>query len=233
MMGWVNSPIGPITDYPAMLEVLEATPEVYDGQFGPFSITKGDRVGVVVYRLGLAACAFSIVLSTILVLTQSQWSGLGLSLSAAYGLFCLGLGVSLATIHIYMAPLHRALQFFWAMGCLGSVWVALSQPEPVAIALYQSPTNLLLGGWVFVALTGLFIKEAFCFNRLETKGLTFLVPLLLGGHWLGWLSTSTEQGLLVASALLFGTFAVRKLIQAIPPDIGDKSVFDYLKRQAA
>jgi uncharacterized integral membrane protein len=232
-MGWLNYPIGPITHFPAMLEVLEATPEVYDGQFGPFSITKGDRVGVVIYRLGLAVCAFSIVVGTALALMRPQWPGLGISLSVGYVFFCVGLGVSLATIHIYMAPLHRALQFFWAMGCLGSLWVAFSQPEPVAIALYQSPMNLLLGGWVFVALTGLFVKEAFCFNRLETKGLTFLVPLLLGGHWLGWLSTATEQGLLVASALLFGTFAVRKLIQAIPPDIGDKSVFDYLKRQTA
>jgi uncharacterized integral membrane protein len=28
---------------------------------------------------------------------------------------------------------------------------------------------------------------------------------------------------------LFLVFAVRKLVQPIPPDIGDKSVFEYLK----
>jgi uncharacterized integral membrane protein len=84
-----------------MLEVLEATPEVYNGQFGPFSVTKGDRVGVVVYRLGLATCALSIGVGTVLALTLPQWAGLGISLSVGYILFRLGLGVSLATIHIY------------------------------------------------------------------------------------------------------------------------------------
>jgi len=33
--------------------------------------------------------------------------------------------------------------------------------------------------------------------------------------------------------VLFLVFAVRKAIQPIPPDIGDKSVFAYLKQQRA
>jgi uncharacterized integral membrane protein len=35
----------------------------------------------------------------------------------------------------------------------------------------------------------------------------------------------------VTWAILFIIFALRKVLQPIPPDIGDKSVFDYLKRQ--
>jgi uncharacterized integral membrane protein len=34
-------------------------------------------------------------------------------------------------------------------------------------------------------------------------------------------------------AVLFLIFAVRKVIQPIPPDIGDKSVFEYLRTRKA
>jgi uncharacterized integral membrane protein len=92
--------------------------------------------------------------------------------------------------------------------------------------------NDILGiGFTFAALTGIFFKEGFCFHRLETKILTPLVPLLLLGHLTGILSTPAEPILLATWAIFFLIFAVRKIIQPIPPDIGDKSVFDYLKNQ--
>ncbi|MEM8810177.1 MAG: DUF2301 domain-containing membrane protein, partial [Cyanobacteria bacterium P01_G01_bin.38] len=83
----------------------------------------------------------------------------------------------------------------------------------------------------FAALTGIFFKEAFCFNRFETKFLTPIVPLLLLGHLSAILPVTVERGLLATWAGLFVIFALRKVIQAIPPDIGDKSVFDYLAQQ--
>jgi uncharacterized integral membrane protein len=54
---------------------------------------------------------------------------------------------------------------------------------------------------------------------------------LLLGHLLGWLSLPVEQVLLAIGAGLFAVFALRKAIQPIPPDIGDKSVFAYLKQK--
>ncbi|MEM1369784.1 MAG: DUF2301 domain-containing membrane protein, partial [Cyanobacteria bacterium P01_H01_bin.15] len=86
-------------------------------------------------------------------------------------------------------------------------------------------------GFLFAALTGIFFKEAFCFNRLETKLLTPLVPALLLGHLFGVLPPTVEKSLLAIWAVLFVVFALRKAFQAIPPDIGDKSVFEYLKKQ--
>ncbi|HEY9707036.1 MAG TPA: DUF2301 domain-containing membrane protein, partial [Oculatellaceae cyanobacterium] len=74
-------------------------------------------------------------------------------------------------------------------------------------------------------------KEAFCFNRFETKFLTPLLPILLLGHLAGVLPTSWEQVLLGLWAVLFAVFALRKAVQQIPADIGDKSVFAYLKEQ--
>jgi uncharacterized integral membrane protein len=61
--------------------------------------------------------------------------------------------------------------------------------------------------------------------------LTPLVPLLLLGHIFGIFSLTLEKVLLGSWAILFVIFAIRKLTQAIPPDIGDKSVFTYLKNK--
>ncbi|MFM7447589.1 MAG: DUF2301 domain-containing membrane protein [Leptolyngbyaceae cyanobacterium] len=203
---------------------------IYQGQFGEFTITADDRREVLIYRAGLVTAAACFVLGAGLVLWQGDRV---LSLiSLLYGLFCLALGVSLWTIHIYMKPLHRALQIFWAIGVVASLVVAHGSPDPFALTVYQQPLTVLGVGFVFAALTGIFFKEAFCFNRLETKFLTLLVPVLLLGHLVGWLPRSLEVWLLVAWAGFFAIFAIRKAIQPIPPDIGDKSVFVYLKQQS-
>jgi uncharacterized integral membrane protein len=141
------------------------------------------------------------------------------------------LGVSLLTIHIYLAALHRVLQLFWAIGSLAAVAQALTSSESLAVTVYDRPGALFAIGFVFAALTGIYFKEAFCFNRLETKFLTPLVPILLLGHLLGILPVQGERVLLGVWAILFVVFAIRKAIQPIPPDIGDKSVFAYLKKQ--
>ena len=103
--------------------------------------------------------------------------------------------------------------------------------QAFAITIYNQPLSILGIGFTFAALTGIYFKEGFCFHRLETKILTPLVPLLLLGHLTSILPTQAEQTLLGIWAIFFLVFAVRKIIQPIPPDIGDKSVFDYLKNQ--
>ncbi len=207
-----------------------SAPEVYQGQFGEFSITPSDRTGVIIYRAGLMIAALSFAIGSALVLLNNNPSIFTL-LTPLYACFSLALGVSLLTIHIYMAPLHRLLQIFWAIGSMTSVVLALSSSEPLAVTIYNQPLTLFGVGFIFVALTGIYFKEAFCFNRLETKVLTVTVPLLLLGHLIGILPTVAEQILLGVWAVLFLVFALRKAIQAIPPDIGDKSVFAYLKEQ--
>lgn len=203
---------------------------VYDGQFGQFTITEGDRRGVIIYRSGLLLAALSFAIATGLVV----WQVSPLTLQAVtplYSLFCLGLGISLLTIHIYLEPLHRALQVFWLIGAIASGIVGHASPAPFALTVYHQPSTILGIGFMFAALTGIFFKEAVCFNRFETKLLTPIVPTLLLGHLSGWLPMAIAQGLLVAWASLFLVFAIRKVIQPIPPDIGDKSVFEYLHQQ--
>lgn len=215
-----------------MTQVLNSSEtKVYQGQFGEFTITQSDRTGVIVYRASLIIAALSFATATWLVLTQINNPITLNAVTLLYATFCLALGVSLYTIHIYMASLHRALQIFWGIGVFTSIVLAIQSQQPLALYIYQHPLTILGIGFLFAALTGIYFKEAFCFNRFETKILTPIVPLLLVGHLFNLISPDIEQVLLVTWAVLFVVFAGRKILQEIPQDIGDKSVFEYLKNQ--
>ncbi|MEL7071319.1 MAG: DUF2301 domain-containing membrane protein [Cyanobacteria bacterium J06555_13] len=204
--------------------------DVYEGQFGTFTIEESDRQEVVLYRAGLAIAAGSFLLATVCCFLLPPLAPTVATI--CYGLLWAGLGLSLFKIHIYVRPLHRALQLFWAIGGAASLLIGLRYfSVPLALVAYQQPLTIFGIGFTFAALTGIFFKEAFCFNRLETKFLVFLVPGLLLGHMAGALPDNTEKGMLLAWAVLFAVFAIRKLIQPIPPDIGDKSVFAYLEQE--
>lgn len=205
-------------------------PIIYQGQFGEFTIDDHDRREVVIYRSGLAIAALCFVAATLVVFWQPDNPERFKLISPLYSVFCLALGVSLVTIHIYMKALHRVLQAFWLIGVVASIATAHLYPEPLALTVYQHPLTIFGVGFVFAALTGIFFKEGICFNRLETKILTPLVPALLLGHLSGILPASVEKSLLISWAVLFVIFAIRKVIQPIPPDIGDKSVFAYLRQ---
>lgn len=213
-----------------MTQQIATEPVVYQGQFGEFTVTEGDRTGVIIYRTGLMVAALSFAIGSALVLLNKTGGVLN-AVTPLIACFCLALGVSLVMIHIYLASLHRALQVFWAIGSTAAVALALSSSEPLALTVYNHPAALFGVGFIFAALTGIYFKEAFCFNRLETKFLTLLVPILLLGHMIGVLPVQWERAMLASWAVLFVVFALRKVVQPIPPDIGDKSVFAYLKEQ--
>jgi uncharacterized integral membrane protein len=204
---------------------------VYQGQFGEFSITPSDRQSVIIYRSGLMVAALCFAIATVLIFWQGTTPAILTSLNILYACFCLALGVSLLTIHIYLKVLHRFLQVCWATGAVTALIVIFTRPDPFVVTVYHEAIALVGIGFTFVALTGIYFKEAFCFNRLETKLLTPLVPLLILGHLAGLLTPSMEKNLLAAWAILFLIFALRKAGQDIPADIGDKSVFAYLKEQ--
>lgn len=212
-----------------MIALLDQEPQTYKGQFGEYTITKRDRLEVIVYRGGLVLAAASFAIACNLFFFQGR-SALP-AITPLFALFSLGLGISLVYIHIYMKALHRVLQGFWLIGTVATIAIATSSNEPLALYIYNHPLTLFGTGFTFAALTGIYFKEAFCFNRLETKILTPIVPLLLLGHISGIIPVEMEQVLLGIWSIGFSVFAVRKMIQAIDPDIGDKSVFDYLKQQ--
>jgi len=208
--------------------VVESEAVVYEGQFGSFTVNQHDRSEVILYRAGLAVAAGSFAVAVLCTFFASAIAPQ--VATVCYAIMWCALGVSFFKIHIYLRPLHQTLKIFWAIGGVASFAIALLYPTPLALTAYQQPLTIFGIGFTFAALTGIFVKEAFCFDRLETKFLFFLVPGLLLGHMAGVLSTSTERGMLAVWAALFVIFALRKVIQPIPPDIGDKSVFEYLAK---
>ncbi|MEM7761081.1 MAG: DUF2301 domain-containing membrane protein [Cyanobacteria bacterium P01_A01_bin.40] len=212
-----------------MIALLDREPQTYHGQFGEYTITKKDRLEVIIYRAGLVIAAASFAIASNLFFAQGQ-AAIS-ALTPLFAVFSLGLGVSLYFIHIYMKALHRVLQAFWLIGTIATVAIAISSNEPLGLYIYEHPLTLLGTGFTFAALTGIYFKEAFCFNRLETKILTPIVPLLLLGHMTNLIPVEMEQVLLGIWSIGFSVFAIRKMIQEIDPDIGDKSVFAYLKQQ--
>ena len=212
-----------------MIALLNREPQTYQGQFGEFTIDKNDRREVIIYRAGLVLAAASFAIASNLFIAKGDvalpW------ITPLFALFSLGLAISLLYIHIYMIALHRALQAFWVIGTISTIAIATQTNEPLALYVYNHPLTLLGIGFTFAALTGIYFKEAFCFNRLETKILTPLVPLLLLGHMAGVIPGEMQQVLLGVWTIGFTIFAARKMVQALDPDIGDKSVFEYLKQQ--
>ena len=212
-----------------MIALLDKEPVTYKGQFGEYTITKDDRQEVIIYRGGLVIAAVSFAVASNLWFAQKD-AVISL-ITPLFALFSLGLGVSLLTIHIYLKPLHRLLQAFWIIGTISTIAIATQTDRPLALYVYNHPATLWGIGFTFAALTGIYFKEAFCFNRLETKVLTLVVPFLLLGHLSGLVPVNIKEILLAVWTIGFTIFAGRKMIQAIDPDIGDKSVFEYLKQQ--
>ena len=204
---------------------------IYQGQFGEFTITDSDRQEVTIYRLGLGLVASCLGIGVSLFVWQGATSIVLHTLTLLYLVLAIGLGISLWTIHIYLLPLHRTLQAFWALGTLSSVVLMLRYSDPLLLTIYHHPEYILGIGFLFAALTGIFFKEAFCFNRIETKGLTLLTPLILLGHLTQLIPPHINLVLISISTVLMMIFALRKAFQSRPDDIGDKSVFEYLKRQ--
>jgi len=212
----------PVTDAP-----LGMGDPVFEGVYGPFSITEQDRREVLGYRLGLLTAA----IAQAALLAQWHWVGPQalwpwlLPLAA-------GLGLALRWIHIYLRPLHRALQLFWLVGCLGFAALAwASGPGAMATSLAADGRWIWAIGPFFAALAGIGFKEFFCFRRPEAIGVTLLLPLALLGHLSGLLPTAACGSLMALEAGLLVVLTLRKFPMEAAADVGDKSVFAYLEGQ--
>ena len=197
----------------------------FQGVYGPYVINDVDRREVKSYRFALLISGLSL-LSGVL-----NWWLLGARWAWIWAIpFALGVGLALKWIHIYLKPLHQVLQLFWLLGCLG--WIALiaSKGMPASLpAIAEQPLWLLAIGPLFAALTGIGFKEFFCFQQPEAIGLTLLLPVALLGRLLGLIPATPCLTLIGVSAVLLVMLACRKFGIDAAADVGDKSVFAYLK----
>ena len=199
----------------------------FDGVYGSYTITAADRDEVRRYRIALLVAGLAMSLGLL------HWWQLGGSWAWIWVVpLAAALGLALQWIHIYLRPLHRALQLFWLLGCLG--WACLlliAGPNEALSTLREQQLWILAVGPLFAAMAGIGFKEFFCFQRPEAIGLTLLLPLGLLGRLLGLLNLTAAMTLLSAAALLLVLLALRKFGMEAAADVGDKSVFAYLDGQ--
>ena len=199
----------------------------FEGVYGSYTITADDRSEVRRYRIALLVAGMAMSLGLL------HWWQLGGSWAWIWVVpLATALGLALQWIHIYLRPLHRALQLLWLLGCLGWAGLLLSVgPTEALSTLREQPLWILAVGPLFAAMAGIGFKEFFCFQRPEAIGLTLLLPLGLLGRLLGLLNLTTAMTLLSAAALLLVLLALRKFGMEAAADVGDKSVFAYLDGQ--
>lgn len=199
----------------------------FDGMYGPFTITSKDREEVQRYRICLLISGISLSAGLL------QWWQVGGQWAWPWLLpLGLSLGLALQWIHIYLRPLHRALQLFWLIGCLGWLVLMLQASANEALdTLASQPLWLLAVGPMFAALTGIGFKEFFCFRRPEAIGLTLLLPIALLGRLLGLIGNGPCWMLVLLAGLLLIVLSIRKFGMEAAADVGDKSVFAYLDAQ--
>ena len=100
----------------------------FEGVYGTYSINAADRQEVRFYRISLLITGLSLAAGVLQWWqTDSPWAWLWVLPMAT------ALGLALRWIHIYLRPLHRALQLLWLSGCIG--WGAL--------LLQAGPTEVL------------------------------------------------------------------------------------------
>ena len=199
----------------------------FEGVYGPFSITADDEREVLGYRLALFTAAVAQV--ALLV----QWRQLGSAWLWPWLLpLVIGVGLALRWIHIYLRPLHRALQLFWLIGSLGFMALAIrSGPNAMASAVAADPRWIWAIGPFFAALAGIGFKEFFCFRRPEAIGVTLLLPVAVLGALSGVVPPMATAALMGLEAALLLVLTLRKFPMPAAADVGDKSVFAYLEAQ--
>ncbi len=199
----------------------------FEGMYGPYCITLEDQREVQLYRICLLICGLSFSAGL------GQWILVGPQLAPLWLLpLAASLGLALRWIHIYLRPLHQALQLFWAAGCLGWLLLAIQAgPADILNALESQRLWILAIGPLFAALAGIGFKEFFCFQRPEAIGLTLLLPLALLGYWSGLIAGTVSIGMMAMSSVLLVVLALRKFGMEAAADVGDKSVFAYLEDQ--
>ncbi|XP_057493118.1 uncharacterized protein LOC130778608 isoform X1 [Actinidia eriantha] len=183
--------------------------QVYQGVFGPWTVDPSDVREVTLYRSGLVTAAASFVIAaSAAFLPDNSLLGdiIKQNLDIFYAVGAGGLGLSLLLIHIYVTPIKRTLQAFWALGVLGSLatYISLAQPAGENLVEYvlDNPKAVLFVGPLFAALTGLVFKEGLCYGKLEAGILTFIIPSVLLGHLVLLLKYATCSEPLLSLSLI-------------------------------
>jgi uncharacterized integral membrane protein len=198
------------------------------------SITKEDRITVVLYRTGIFLSVMTVCISAVLAVLGLNRPEVrdypvissGLAMDILLLILYLSVGLSVFFIHLYVGKFHRVLKkiYYAAVICL-AVLFFMGRGNP-AVTLFADPRyGVLLLIPISLCLGFVTAKEAFCFQLAEGYVLAFLMPAYIFFYAVGALSHQTAVYGLACIAALLLLFMFRKVFMPLDYDIGDKSAY--------
>ena len=191
-------------------------------------LTRGDKVTVVIYRIGIVLSAVSISLAAYLMLNSLKHPT-DASLSLKFNILLISLyisvGLSVFFIHLYISKFKRTLKKLYYISVAALVILLIVGKGNLLGVVVNKPYGPLLLIPLSLCLGFIAAKEAFCFKLTEGYLLALIMPLSLLLFSVRMISfEGAAYGLLlIAFMLLFFTF--RKVFMPIHFDIGDKSAY--------
>lgn len=192
------------------------------------TLTKKDRITVVLYRTGIVCAAIIILIFAYMLFNSLQYQNdtaitlkFNTLLIALYG----SVGLSVFLIHLYVSKFKRALKklYFVALIAL-AVLFWTGKGDALEIIAYKPYGPLLL-----IPLSGclgfITAKEAFCFKLMEGYLLAIIMPFYLLLYSIRFMTIRGVTYGLLLIALMLTLFTLRKVFMPIHYDIGDKSAY--------
>lgn len=195
-------------------------------------LTQTDKVTVVLYRTGIALSAAIIGFAGFLSFRILTAIGPlpfpvtdALLIVMLFSLY-FSIGLSVFFIHLYIGKLYRFLRkiYYLSAACLAAL-LFLGSGNPISPLFASPPYAAFLLIPVVFCLGFIAAKEAFCFRLLEGYLLFGLMPAYVFFYGAGALPQKTALWGLVAIAVMFVFFTLRKIFMPLHYDIGDKSAY--------
>jgi len=202
------------------------TEKIYEGFYGNYSINAKDILEVKLYRFSLCFC------SACLVAGISQWIFFGSKYIFLWlVLTSLFSNLSLIWIHIYIKSLHNILKLFSLVGLINLLIIIYNfGPYNIGDFLINDNINIILVGPVFASIVGIGFKEFFCFRNAEAALITLIFPCSIVLYIFKIISINVLAISLLISSILFFILTIKKFKIDSSSDIGDKSIFEYMKK---
>jgi len=164
-----------------------------------------DVITVMLYRCGISIAVFALLIP----LLEYSYPGL---YYLYLPLLAMSAGLIASSLHIYNKEIRWAISF--------SAWLALML-FPLVWRAQQEFLMLAINGLLFVTISGIALKESFCFRIPGLKLVPVLLIVALFANWQDYEAASLISHTIAGGILLM--MCVLKWRMPLHFDIGDKS----------
>ena len=197
----------------------------------PLSI--GDKISVILYRGGILFFTILVLFAGIFIsitYDKYRWENLSIQNEEGFKTFILlihlFIGISVATIHIYLKKFRNIVKLLYLVSVVSLVSLLLFSKGNIGSFILKNPQ----GPFFLLPLTFtvgfITMKEAFCFRLYEGYILALFFPCFLFLLSTKVFSPSLTGAILIGIGITMSYFCIRKLKIPFAYDIGDKSAYE-------